>query len=195
MRNILMATMLLALCVPPLVLGSTYQWRDANGSLHFTDDPDRIPAAYLERAREIESVKPEVKPNPAPKAPASAASPGQVSGTAKPAAAAAASERARLAAELKSLQEALVVKKKELARLHHKWSVVKGRTPTEDEVKKFEKKRDKGEATSKDNPYVNKNPLSSPAPARAAYFKKLQEVQKDEERARQIEQSLQALNR
>lgn len=188
MRNILLATMLLALCAPSLVRGSTYQWRDAGGTLHFTDDPDRIPAAYQDRAREIESVKGETKPAAA-KTPAASAGPGN-SASAKPAASAG---RERLAAELKSLQEGLAVKKKELATLRHKWSVRKGRMPTEEEVKQFEKKQAKGEATFKDNPYVNRNALTPAAPARAAYYKKLAEVQKDEERVRQVESALQGV--
>jgi len=102
-----------------------------------------------------------------------------------------AADQERLKTELMSLRAGLAAKKKELDRLHHKWSVVKGRTPTEEEVEEFEKKRAKGKATFKDNPYVNKKPLSSPGPARIAYFKKLEEVRRDEEKLRQLEQELQ----
>jgi hypothetical protein len=92
--------------------------------------------------------------------------------------------------ELKALKESLPLKKKELARLHHKWTVAKGRVPTPEEIKDFEKKRAKGKVSFDDNPYVNKKPLSSPGLARQAYFKKLEEVRRDEERVRRLEQEL-----
>ena len=103
------------------------------------------------------------------------------------------SDRVQLSQELKGLQARLAAKKKELARLYHKWSVAKGRTPTKEEIEEFEKKRAAGKATFKDNPYVSKNPLSRPAPARLAYFRKLEEVRKDEEKLRRLEMELQAL--
>jgi hypothetical protein len=103
------------------------------------------------------------------------------------------SEHASPSQELQSLKDALPGKKVELGRLHHKWSVVKGRTPGKDELKDFEEKRAQGKATFDDNPYINKKPLSTPGPARAAYFKKLEEIRKDEERIRQLEKELNGL--
>ncbi len=38
-------------------LADTYQWVDDKGIVHFTDDPDRIPARYQKRVREIPSPK------------------------------------------------------------------------------------------------------------------------------------------
>lgn len=190
---LLLPSFFLALSVPLLAQASTYQWQDDKGVLHFTDNPDRIPEKYLNRAREIESVKPEPKPaspNKAPDVPA-AASPGAAGTKApSPAAGAVSPDRARVEAELKGLKEGLDTKRKELERLRHKWSVAKGRTPSDEEVKEFEKKRAEGKASFKDNPYVNRKPLSSPGPARAAYYNKLEEVRKDEERVRQLEQQL-----
>lgn len=100
-------------------------------------------------------------------------------------------ERARLAKELQSIRQELPGKKQELARLYRKWLAVKGRTPSEKERKEFEEKLAKGdEVTFEDNPFINKNPLSNPVPARVAYYKKLQEVKRDEERIRQLEREL-----
>jgi hypothetical protein len=92
--------------------------------------------------------------------------------------------------DLQSLKQELPGKKRELAKLHRKWLVAKGRTPTKEEVKKFEEKLAKGEATEEDNPFVNKTRLSNSSPARAAYFKKLEEVSKDEARIGQLEREL-----
>lgn len=95
--------------------------------------------------------------------------------------------------ELQAIKDALPAKKKELARLHHKLVVVKGRTPTEAELKELDKILRERPITYEENPYVNKKALSVPAPARFAYYKKLQEIQKNEERIRQLEQQLEAL--
>jgi len=95
--------------------------------------------------------------------------------------------------ELKMLRDGLKVKEAELARLRHKWTVNKGRTPTADEIKTFEAKRAKGPVKVEDNPFVNNNPLSSPGRWRAAYYKKLAEVNKDKERANSLEKELDAL--
>lgn len=193
MRHLLVATLLLALLATVDALASTYQWRDDQGVTHFTDDPDRIPARYLKRVRELDSVSAEKKPAPratVPDVPAAVAAPARESVASAPAGGA--SQDVRLAVELKRLREGLEAKKKELDRLHHKWTVAKGRNPSEEEVGKYEKKRAEGKATYKDNPYVNKRPLSSPAPARAAYYAKLAELRKDEDRVRQLEQELRA---
>jgi hypothetical protein len=98
-------------------------------------------------------------------------------------------EYARLGQELQAVTEALADKKKELARLRHKWLVAKGRTPSAEELKEFEKKRAKGNTTVADNPYINKNPLSAPAYARTAYYKKLEEIRQDEERISRLEKA------
>jgi hypothetical protein len=99
-----------------------------------------------------------------------------------------------LAQELNSLHEGLAVKQAELAKLRHKWTVNKGRTPTAEEIKTFEEKRAKGAVKVEDNPYINRNPLSSPGRWRAAYYKKLDEINKDKERANRLEQELDELN-
>jgi hypothetical protein len=98
-----------------------------------------------------------------------------------------------LVQELKILQDGLAVKQAELAKLRHKWTVNKGRTPTADEIKTFEEKRAKGAVKVGDNPYINKNPLSSPGRWRAAYYEKLAEINRDKERSIRLEQELDAL--
>lgn len=102
-------------------------------------------------------------------------------------------EYARLSRELETLQEELPNKKKELARLHHKWTVAKGRVPTPEELKDFEKKQAKGKAAFEDNPYINKKPLSTPGLARQAYYKKSEDIRNDEDRIRQLQKDLQQL--
>jgi len=98
-----------------------------------------------------------------------------------------------LVKELNTLLDGLAVKEAELDKLRHKWTVNKGRMPTAEEIKTFEEKRAKGPVTVEDNPYINKNPLSSPSRFRAAYFKKLAEINDDKVRARQLEKELDAL--
>lgn len=97
---------------------------------------------------------------------------------------------AALRGELRSVEARLQEKRSELARLRHRWVVAKGRVPTEKEMKEFEEKLAKGKADPLDNPYYNKNPLGTPAPARAAYFRKLEEVRQDEERLRRLREEL-----
>jgi hypothetical protein len=95
---------------------------------------------------------------------------------------AAQAENDRLSSELTQLEAGLPAKKEELARLHRKWVVAKGRMPTKEELKKFEEKQAKGEVKVEDNPYVNKSPLSTPGRYREAYFKLRNEIRADEER-------------
>jgi hypothetical protein len=37
----------------PSAHAAFYQWSDAQGVIHFTDDPDKIPSKYLKRARRL----------------------------------------------------------------------------------------------------------------------------------------------
>ncbi len=194
MRTFIKLALFFAAALPSLASAATYQWRDDAGVLHFTDDSDRIPERYLKRVTETDSgdagkgAASAQKKQEAPPAPVASGS--AAKSVAQPAGA---NRRVLLEEELKRLKDALALKKEELARLQHKWVVSKGRTPTAKEIAEFEKKRAKGKATYADNPYVNKNPLSSTIPARVAYRNKLEEVQKDEARVAQLEQELQAL--
>ena len=104
-------------------------------------------------------------------------------------------QRADLGRELQKLQDGLPAKKKALAQLRRKWTMVKGRAPSADEIAAFEKKRAQGKAVEKDNPYVNRNPLGTPGPAREAYYRKLDEVRQDEERIDRLRKELDAQDR
>lgn len=161
-----------------------YQWQDDKGVIHFTDNSDSIPQRYESRAREVAGVSATEKPKAAEAAAAQSAPPPAVPVTAT------AEPSDGRQQELQAIRQALPEKKKELAKLHRRWLVAKGRNPTKEEVEKFEKKRAKGEAEFEDNPYVNHNPLSTPGPARVAYYKKLEEIKKDEERIRVLESEL-----
>ncbi|HEX2768424.1 MAG TPA: DUF4124 domain-containing protein [Geobacteraceae bacterium] len=44
---------------------ATYEWTDSRGGVHFTDDRDKIPAKYREKAREL-NVTPEIVAPPQP---------------------------------------------------------------------------------------------------------------------------------
>lgn len=92
--------------------------------------------------------------------------------------------------ELQTLEEGLPAKYAELAQLHRKWVLAKGRVPTAAEIKTFQEKLAKGKATAADNPYINKNALNSVGRSRAAYFKKLAEIKADEARIAQLRQEL-----
>ncbi|UFS70923.1 hypothetical protein LPW11_01765 [Geomonas sp. RF6] len=103
-------------------------------------------------------------------------------------------EYARLRQELKGAETGLVAMREELPKLRHKWVVKKGRTPTEKEIKEFEEKLAKGKAKPEENPYYNQTPLTTPAPARAAYYAKLEEIRRSEERIARLKQELSDLD-
>ncbi|MRR55130.1 MAG: hypothetical protein EG822_11575 [Deltaproteobacteria bacterium] len=88
----------------------------------------------------------------------------------------------RLSSELRQLESGLPAKKTELARLHRKWVVAKGRMPTSEELKTFNEKSAEGVVKIEDNPYVNKSALSTPGRYRMAYFQKRDEIRADEAR-------------
>jgi hypothetical protein len=188
MRLIRLLLCLTVTFVPSFVQGSSYQWRDNQGVTHFTDNPDSVPERYLNAAREIPSLAAEPKQKQATVVPAAsgdgasavAVSAGQKSDASQESAA------DKLCKELKSLRQGIAVKTDQLAQLRHRWAVVKGRTPSPQELKDFAAKQAKGKVTPEDNPYVNKSSLSVSAPARTAYYKKLQEIQGDQERLREL---------
>ena len=190
MRKIVMPALFFLTALPCLAFGATYQWRDDAGVLHFTDDSDRIPERYLKRATESDATSAGKGPAAAGQktdAPSAAAPEGAaaVAGTTPPP-----DRKAALAAQLNKVRAELAVEKKELARLRHRWMVKKGRTPTLEEAKSFQKLLAEGKTTERNNPYLAKSPLSAPGSARAAYYKKLEEVQKDEALERRLEQEL-----
>jgi hypothetical protein len=183
----------LLLPLPASAEKATYQWRDSSGVNHFTDDSDSIPDRYLRTVKERLPVAaaPKQAAKPAAKTDsttASAASTASSSDSEQ----AKETKKSELARQLEEMRKGVAAKKEELARLRHKWAVAKGRTPTAQELKAFEEKKKAGKATAADNPYVNKSALSVPAPRRAAYYKKLEEINHDEERIRKLEKELEA---
>ncbi|QWV98420.1 DUF4124 domain-containing protein [Geomonas nitrogeniifigens] len=195
MRRTTMVATVFLLAAPPLALGGTYQWRDDAGTVHFTDDSDRIPDKYLKRAREVDPASAAKPAATVPKPEAPAAPPAaKEAAAAATAADAESTQRARVAAELAQARSGLEGKKQELQKLHHKWMVTKGRTPTPDEAREFQKQLAEGKTTDEKNPYVSKNrALSSSSAARAAYYKKLEEVREDDARVQRLERELEAL--
>jgi hypothetical protein len=100
----------------------------------------------------------------------------------------------RLKEEVGKLQEGLISKRTEAAKLHRKWVVAKGRLPSKGELAEFEKKRAQGEVPIADNPFVNKSPLSSPGMYRKAYFLKVEEIKHDEEHVVLLQDKINALS-
>lgn len=195
-RRLLPLALLIMLPAPVGALAGTYQWTDAAGVLHFTDNPEQIPAKYHKRVRELPSISkeqqgsgsPDVGASPAPSNEVREPLPGENGGAFR-------GEYGALTRELKKLQDTLPGKKEELTQLHRKWTILKGKTPTPDEIAAFEKKRAQGAVSVEDNPYVNKNPLTSPGLGREAYYKKVEEIRQDEERIGRIQQRLGSLER
>lgn len=187
---------LLSSCLAAAQGAATYRWQDKDGVVHLTDDPKLLPPGYpgVSRGSAFPEVDPAGRGSAKPpaataEAPGASATYAVTSGKGsepkvKP------DLRESAVRELQSLREALPEKKRALARLRHKWAVAKGRVPTEEEIRAFEKKRARGEATFGDNPYASKSPLTSSGRARQEYFKKLAEVQLDEERICELERPL-----
>jgi hypothetical protein len=185
---------------------ATYTWTDDQGVIHFTDNPDRVPPRILKRAEGLPSVRsgdkdpwsalpsppppprPAMPPSPTPTPPPPA--PADTTGEDSIRAA-----RVRLGEELQKLRDGLPVKREELERLRRKWVTRKGRTPTAEEIKIFNEKKAAGEAKEEDNPFFNKNPLSSPGIQREAYYKKLEEIRSDEARILALQKELDAPGR
>jgi len=101
----------------------------------------------------------------------------------------------RLSSELRQLESGLSAKKTELARLHRKWVVAKGRMPSAEEIKAFEEKSAEGAVKAEDNPFVNRSALSTPGRHRVAYFQKLDEIRADEARITMLRNEIHALGR
>jgi hypothetical protein len=196
-RRLLPLALLITLPAPVGALAGTYQWTDTAGVPHFTDNPEQIPAKYQDRVRELPSIAKEQQGSGSPDAVAPPAPSNEVRAplTGESDRSALRVEYDALTRELKKIQDALPGKKDELAQLHHKWMILKGKTPTPDEIAAFEKKRAQGAVSVEDNPYVNKNPLTSPGLGREAYYKKLEEIRQDEERVSRIRQMLGSLER
>jgi hypothetical protein len=187
----------LFLPIPAFAEKPTYQWRDKSGVTHFTDNSDSIPDPYLKTVKELAPMAAKAEAEAKAKAEAKvettqvhAASPTSSSASDPDSKK---TRKSEIAQQLEQIRKELAAKKSELARLRHRWAVAKGRTPTEKELKDYEEKKKKGKVTAADNPYVNKSALSLPGPRRAAYYRKLHEIEQDEERIRELEKELETL--
>jgi len=169
--------------------GTTYQWLDDRGVMHYTDDPGKIPGKYMKRVKERESVKgAEIRLTPPHDAPPAAA-PG-VSDDRKQNLFGGHDEawwRGRYAGarnEIKRIQDALPDKKDELDKLHRKWVISMGRKPGTGETRedRFVKPPPGEEELS--------HALSTPGRHRSAYYEKKAEIEKDETRIKELQENL-----
>lgn len=198
MKKCLIAVALLAVLPGGRAFGETYRWVDERGIIHFTDNPENIPAKYLKRVQQLPSVT-GMPQAPPPSAPETAAEPAAPARPAELRYGGMTESEWRekftsLRQEMKALEDGLPAKRDELNALHRIWVISMGRLPTGKELQDFAKKQEEGATTVEDNPYVNKNPLSSPGRNREAYYKKLAEVQKDEARIKELQAQLAALD-
>ncbi|MBJ6750082.1 DUF4124 domain-containing protein [Geomonas anaerohicana] len=82
MKTILLSLSLLSLLIPSVGRAAFYQWTDANGVVHFTDNRSNIPRQYRDKAQRVEvsdSAPVTVSPGattPSHKAPAAGVEPG-----------------------------------------------------------------------------------------------------------------------
>lgn len=178
---------------------ATYRWVDDRGIIHFTDNPENIPVKYRKKVRELPSVTGTPQQPSAATPPEAAPEPASPTEKAAPLYGGLTESEWRekftsLRQELKTLEEGLPAKQDELNALHRIWVLSMGRLPTDKELQAFAKKQQEGATTVEDNPYVNKNPLSSPGRNREAYYKKLAEVQQDEARIKELQAKLAALD-
>jgi hypothetical protein len=53
MKTFLRVLVVLLLVATPLANAAIYQWNDAKGVVHFSDNPDKIPRKYLKKAKKL----------------------------------------------------------------------------------------------------------------------------------------------
>jgi hypothetical protein len=128
MKRVLLLLLLLQSFSAPCQ-AAVYQWLDSQGVTHFTDNPDKIPARYRSRAKELP-----ISVEPAAPSASSPAAPQPVPAVAPPPAAAAPeaggrgehywrSSFAGLRSELKTLEDALAAKQVKLVELRRKRAI------------------------------------------------------------------------
>lgn len=69
MKKTCLFVLVFSLLIPASLFAAFYQWTDAAGILHMTDNPDNIPRQYKDKATRVEVEEPSVIPAP-PSAPA-----------------------------------------------------------------------------------------------------------------------------
>lgn len=179
-----MKSILLLICVMAMAAtasGEIYKWTDSRGEEHFTDNPDKIPAKYRNKAREMD-VKPVIQETEQP-------SQTELKSD-EPAAQKLfgghdekwwRSRYKALRAEIKGIQDNLPDKKAELSVLRHSWVISMGRTPKA------------GESTTVGT-LTNKSALSTPGQHREAYYKKKTEIEGDEARINELQNKITELD-
>lgn len=125
MRVVLPVLLLLLQVAVPFAQAAFYQWTDAQGVVHFTDDPDKIPPKYQKKARRLnipDQPAPAPKEPPAPQASPQVSPPKEVIPDGK-------GEEwwreryAKFRGELKTLEDGLAQKQTELVQLKRKRTI------------------------------------------------------------------------
>jgi hypothetical protein len=57
-RTALICFVILLIAATPLIAQQTYRWTDDKGTVHFTDDPSKVPDRYREQVKSIETPRP-----------------------------------------------------------------------------------------------------------------------------------------
>ena len=132
MKIALLFSVLLLLAFPAPVRAAFYQWVDAQGVTHFTDDPNKIPSRYQKRAKQLKLLE---ESEPAPSAAKPQLSPEAARQAAEPMKPAPAltfgghpeewwrEQFSALRTELKDLQDGLPDKQAKLAALRRKRAI------------------------------------------------------------------------
>jgi len=81
MKTAALCILMLSLLILPCANAAFYQWTDEAGVVHMTDDPDKVPKQYRDKARRLQL--PDSPPAPAA-APAPQAAPRAAAGTRRP---------------------------------------------------------------------------------------------------------------
>jgi hypothetical protein len=125
MKTVLLFFLVLLQVAAPFANAAFYRWTDANGVVHFTDDPEKIPKKYQKRARELKLSE---EPAPAEAVAPGLQAPPQLSKPQSPGPGGHTEQwwRERFAAlrgELKALQGGLQEKQAKLAELRRKRAI------------------------------------------------------------------------
>jgi chromosome segregation ATPase len=63
MRTFILLTGVMVMVAVAVADAATYEWTDSRGGVHFTDDSDKIPAKYRNKAREVNVTPENVAPS------------------------------------------------------------------------------------------------------------------------------------
>lgn len=176
-----------------------YEWVDGQGGVHFTDNPNKVPARYRKKVKIRESVtggettappSPAMTPTPQPAPPEQKAELYGGHGenwwrtTFK-----------ALRKELKDVQEKLPGKRDALEKLHRQYVISLGRSPKPGETgeSRFFKSPQEGTTVVTPQDTLTPNPLSMIGGKRIAYYEMMAEIEKDEARVKELEQQIASL--